>query len=265
MYNQAVDGMEKHLIHRGADGLTYLADAHWSGGDRARPDHSMEHLTCFSAGWLALGAQYQTDAGRRRRHMKLAEDIAFTCWQMYAQQPTGIAPERVKQMRMDLTMTDTREYILRPEALEAFWYMHALTGESKYREWGWKIFQKFEQHLKTRHGYASLRDVRNPNGGMLDRMESFWIAETLKCGAAELSQYAITAMAFDRCACALDCIKSVCISIRTHTRRTACRYALMLQDDAASVDLKKYVMNTEAHPFPILDASQNVKLSKLVD
>ena len=41
---------------------------------------------------------------------------------MYAQQPTGIAPERVKQMKMDLTMTDTKEYILRPEAMESFWY-----------------------------------------------------------------------------------------------------------------------------------------------
>ena len=39
----------------------------------------------------------------------------------YEQQPTGIAPERVKGMAMDLSKTDTREYILRPEALESFW------------------------------------------------------------------------------------------------------------------------------------------------
>ena len=43
-----------------------------------------------------------------------------------------------------LTLCSIR-YILRPEALEAFWYMYALTGDKKYREWGWKIFQKFEQ------------------------------------------------------------------------------------------------------------------------
>jgi hypothetical protein len=115
-------------------------------------DHAMEHLTCFAAGWLALGSKHQTDPGRARRHMKLAEDIAETCWQMYAQQPTGIAPERVKQMKMDLTATDTREYILRPEAMESFWYMHQLTGDPKYREWGWTIFQSFEKHLKTTHG-----------------------------------------------------------------------------------------------------------------
>ena len=47
---------------------------------------------------------------------------------MYAQQPTGIAPERVKQMKMDLTMTDTKEYILRPEAMESFWYEQHPSG-----------------------------------------------------------------------------------------------------------------------------------------
>ena len=110
----------------------------------------MEHLTCFVPGWLALGAQYQTDTKRQKLHMKLAEDLAYTCWQvnnlfthlkqpiniskyhintsrqhaccqMYEQQPTGIGPERVKRMKMDLSETDTREYILRPEAMEGWW------------------------------------------------------------------------------------------------------------------------------------------------
>ena len=112
--------------------------------------------------------------------MKLAADLAYTCWQMYERQPTGIGPERVKAMKMDLSATDTREYILRPEAMEGWWYMWELTGDPKYREWGWKAFQAFEKHLKVQHGYASLRDVRSPRGGFLDRMESFWIAETLK-------------------------------------------------------------------------------------
>jgi hypothetical protein len=43
------------------------------------------------------------------------------------------------------------------------------------------------------------------------------------------------------------------------------KFGMLLQDDAATVDLKKYVMNTEGHPFPILFANQNVKLTKLVD
>jgi hypothetical protein len=51
----------------------------------------------------------------RATKIKLAEEVAYTCWQMYERQPTGIGPERVKGLRMDLSKTDTREYILRPE------------------------------------------------------------------------------------------------------------------------------------------------------
>jgi mannosyl-oligosaccharide alpha-1,2-mannosidase len=213
MYNAAIDGMVKWLVHRNpADKLVYLANLHWQGGAQGTPDHAMEHLTCFVPGWLALGAQYQTDPERQQTHMRLAQDIAETCWQMYASQPTGIGPERVKGMKMDLSATDTREYILRPEAMEGWWYMWELTGDPKYREWGWKAFQAFEKHLKVAHGYASLRDVRSAQSGLMDRMESFWIAETLK-------------------------------------------YAYLLQDQEHQVRLDKFVMNTEAHPFPIADAS----------
>eukprot|EP01045_Picozoa_sp_COSAG04_P011770 COSAG04_NODE_768_length_10460_cov_6.967378_4_plen_69_part_00 len=45
--------------------------------------------------------------------------------------------------------------------------MHQITGDPKYREWGWTIFQSFEKHLKTTYGYGSLRDVRRPQGGMM--------------------------------------------------------------------------------------------------
>lgn len=97
-----------------------------------------------------LGQDFQEDMDRKARIQKLAEDITYTCWQMYEQQPTGIAPERVKSMKMDLSRTDTREYILRPEALEGMWYMWEKTRNPKYREWSWKIFQNFQKYLKVR-------------------------------------------------------------------------------------------------------------------
>jgi len=180
LYNKAVDGLEKWLVHKGSDGLTYLSNVVWQGGSSVQQDHAMEHLTCFVPGWLVLGAKYQTDPARKKRHESLAEKIAYTCYQMYAQQPTGIGPERVKGMRMDLSLTDTREYILRPEAVEGFWYMFLVTKNPKYREWGWQIFQNFEKWLRVEHGYASLRDVSSPRKQYLDRMESFFLAETLK-------------------------------------------------------------------------------------
>ena len=122
-------------------------------------------LPCGSAGCsdglrrLAPQAKYQTDPARKRRHLKLAADIAETCYNMYSQQPTHIAPERVKEMKMDLSMTDTKEYILRPEAVEGFFYLHQLTGDPKYREWGWKVWEAFEQVRPTA---ASSTGLPNP-------------------------------------------------------------------------------------------------------
>ncbi len=47
------------------------------------------------------------------------------------------------------------------------------------KEWGWEIFQSIEKYCKAKFGYASLYHVDNPNS-QDDRMESFFMAETLK-------------------------------------------------------------------------------------
>jgi len=181
MFDAAADGLEKHLLRKGPDGLSYLGTMNWAGGGQPGAYvEEMEHLTCFVPGWLALGAMSKRGEPKRARRMEIADELANTCWQMYAQQPTGIGPERVKRMKMDLSATDTREYILRPEALEGWFYMRELTGDPKYREYGWQTFHAFETHLRVKHGYASLKDVRNPGKGFIDKMESFFFAETLK-------------------------------------------------------------------------------------
>jgi len=177
MYDNAVKGMQKYMMRKGIDGLTYLGTVAWdlkTGSTSYTPE--MEHLMCFVPGWLALGANGPNRSGI----METAEALAYTCWQMYQRQPTGIAPERVKAETMDLSKTNTREYILRPEALEGWWYMSEITQDAKYRDWGWKTFLAFEKWLWVPNGYASLKDVRSTAKNYLDRMESFFIAETQK-------------------------------------------------------------------------------------
>ncbi|KAL9713657.1 hypothetical protein Ac2012v2_003268 [Leucoagaricus gongylophorus] len=72
-------------------------------------------------------------------------------------------------------------YLLRPEALETFFYMWKLTGDIKWRERGWSIFEAIEKHAKTRYGYASISDVdRERPGPNKNEMPSFFLAETLK-------------------------------------------------------------------------------------
>ncbi len=44
---------------------------------------------CFLPGTLALGVHN----GMPQEHMRLAEDLLYTCYQTYAAQPTHLAPE----------------------------------------------------------------------------------------------------------------------------------------------------------------------------
>ena len=51
----------------------------------------MDHLVCFLPSILALGAHN----GLPSSHMELAEEVLYTCWQMYERMPTGLSPEIV--------------------------------------------------------------------------------------------------------------------------------------------------------------------------
>ena len=80
-----------------------------------------------------------------------------------------------------------RMSLQRPEALESMFYMWRLTKDKKYREWGWEIFEEgIERHLRVDgpegRGYVGLEDAAAPLELLEphDRMESFFLAETLK-------------------------------------------------------------------------------------
>ena len=128
---------------------------------------------------LALGAQHIPEV--HDEHMALAGKLAETCYQMYAKQPTGLAPEFVKFDRGQGMRAGAYHNLLRPEAIESLFYMWRFTKEPKYREWGWKMFLAFERHCKVEAGgYAGLKSVANTNGAKDDLQQTFWLAETLK-------------------------------------------------------------------------------------
>ena len=50
-----------------------------------------------------------------------------------------------------------------------------------YREWAWNIFESFEKWTRLAEGYASIDNVLSvTNPGFRDKMETFYLAETLK-------------------------------------------------------------------------------------
>lgn len=72
----------------------------------------------------------------------------------------------------------TKYNLLRPETVESLMYLWRKTGDPKYRDWGWNIFQAFELQSRTPFGYVGLKDVTT--GRQDNRMQSYFLAETLK-------------------------------------------------------------------------------------
>jgi len=181
MWDKAIDSMhEKLLQYSTPSGLAYIADR-----NNGRLDHKMDHLVCFMGGALALGAYTDPqglDSTRAQRDLTTARALTYTCYQMYARMATGISPEFVQfEAGRDFVVgRGAPHYLLRPEAFESFFILNQLTGDPVYREWGWECFQAIEKYCKTNIAYGSLPNVQDTNGKPRNKMESFFLAETLK-------------------------------------------------------------------------------------
>ncbi|CAM9257753.1 unnamed protein product [Choristocarpus tenellus] len=178
MYDRAMDGVAEVLIKKSnPSGMTFVSD--WNG---SRNINKMDHLVCFLAGSLALGSTTHEDPEKAERDLRLAKALAFTCYNMYSRQKTGLAPEMVNfRDGQDMVVPGNAGYYkLRPETAESLFILHQITGDPIYREWSWSIFQAIEKHCKTPNGYGSHPDVNNPSARAEDNLESFFLAETLK-------------------------------------------------------------------------------------
>ncbi|CAB3364923.1 Hypothetical predicted protein [Cloeon dipterum] len=209
-YMEAIEGVMKLLIKRTSKSSLLFIGELQSGARDFKP--KMDHLTCYLPGTLALGVHN----GMPKEHMKLAEDLLWTCYQTYAQTPTFLAPEITYFQIQDANAADLHiksndaHNLLRPEFIESLWYMYQLTGNKTFQDWGWTIFQAFEKYTKVTNGYTSINNVKSPsNVKPKDMMESFFLSETLKY------------------------------------------FYLLFSDNPKLIDLDEYVFNSEAHPLPI--------------
>ncbi|RHY21743.1 hypothetical protein DYB32_009718, partial [Aphanomyces invadans] len=157
LYDDAVDGMEKHLfVHSLPDDAYFLQELRM----------------------LALGTVGETDAHKVDKHLDMAKKLMHTCVSYYTRQPTGLAPDLVHFPGFDV---QNSIYKLRPETVESLMYLFRITQDPIYREWGWTIFESLEQHAKTTYGYGAVRNVHDLSVSYVeDKMESFFLAETLK-------------------------------------------------------------------------------------
>ncbi len=111
--------------------------------------------------------------------------ITDACAELYAEQPSGLAPESVQ---FSLPPRPDRgwfvaepNYVLRPETLESLFVLYRTTGERRWQDYGWAIFQALRRHCRTATAYSGVTNVAaTPPLSQNDEMPSFALAETFK-------------------------------------------------------------------------------------
>ncbi|KAL8808353.1 MAG: hypothetical protein Q9182_000173 [Xanthomendoza sp. 2 TL-2023] len=219
LWNQALNGVRKHLItYTKKSHFTILAER--PNGLQSDLQPKMDHLVCFMPGTIALAATGGTTVAEAKKagnwgkkqqaDLDLAIELTKTCWGMYKTTATGLAPEITffeidnpprseadgppippadpvpdasAEWKDDYVIKNQDAHNLqRPETVETLFYMWRITGEEKYREWGWEMFRSFVNYtqLEGDAGFTSVANVLEVPPRLRDNMESFWLAETLK-------------------------------------------------------------------------------------
>lgn len=218
MWEQALQGVRKNLVTYTENSQFTIIGEKVNGVD-GELSPKMDHLVCFMPGTIALGAtDGLTEAEARKlpswnaqkeKDMQLARELMQTCWGMYKAMATGLAaeityfkiaspppaeekahrapaefdPDPEAKWRKDFIMKSQDTHNLqRPETVESLFYMWRITGDQRYRDWGWEMFKSFMNHTSVAEGggFTSLSNANVVPPTMRDNMESFWLAETLK-------------------------------------------------------------------------------------
>jgi hypothetical protein len=74
------------------------------------------------------------------------------------------------------TLTSLADQAARPETIESLFIAFRLTGDNRYREYGWAIFQAIEKHCRIPSGgYATIVNVDEVPVRHEDKMETFFL------------------------------------------------------------------------------------------
>lgn len=214
MYDLTMDAINEHLVKRTPQRkLLYTSELVPEGPNsdvQWRMVPKQDHLVCFLGGLLMLGA---ADGGftsipplpselseSAMRDWTNGYELIKTCMETH-KTATGLSPEiahfrspndppividntpsdwYIKGSRERIASWDAR-YSLRPETVESLFVAFRLTGDQRYRDWGWDIFQAIERHCKIESGgYASVLNVDSVDTKWDDKMETFLLSETFK-------------------------------------------------------------------------------------
>ncbi len=211
LYKRSMAATREHLIYRPmvpceADILmTGEASSKTDDGGNSTLTPITEHLTCFAGGMYALGGRLTSndsdvDIGRR---------LTNGCVWAYNATKSGVMSERLVGVPCDdkthcawnetawraavgdnvaddelppqgIAKLKSKEYILRPEAIESIFIMYRVTGDKMWQEKAWAMWQAIDGLTKTELANSAVDNVDSGAVKKQDSMESFWLAETLK-------------------------------------------------------------------------------------
>jgi mannosyl-oligosaccharide alpha-1,2-mannosidase len=181
-------------------------------------DPQGQHLTCFLGGTLALGSRLFSRPTDLLTARKLTDGCIWaynylpsgimpetfhlipcpsretcpwnsTLWKEevlltahVAGSTAETADQVIREQLLPPGFTDVGDprYILRPEAIESIFILYRITGDKTLLNAAWKMFSAIQSRTETEFANAELEDVRVERPSKTDRMESFWMAETLK-------------------------------------------------------------------------------------
>lgn len=115
------------------------------------------------------------------------------------------------------------------QTVESIFYMWRTTGDVKWRERGYGIFQAIEKYAKTTYGYSSLHGVDQPQVRLLNDMPRYVLLSSVE-------HQSVTLIGF----CTVSWFLAETL-----------KYLYLLFDDTNAITFNNWVFNTEAHPLPV--------------
>ncbi|KAJ5649965.1 mannosyl-oligosaccharide alpha-1-2-mannosidase 1B [Penicillium longicatenatum] len=158
---------------------------------------SMDDYACFAGGNLLLGGKYLD----RPDITDLGVKVADSCHLWYNQTLTGLGPSSIgwynaSNQPYDSSYNDATyrteaskygyfiedpSYRSYPEPLESIFYAYRVTGDERWQDYNWEIFNALNTTRSKSVPYAEITDVNEPYGGTLvNYVSSFYFAEVLK-------------------------------------------------------------------------------------
>ena len=159
MWKSSVKAVNQYLADDASTGFWY-GQANMNTGKRVGTYFGA--LEAFFPGELALSG----DLDRAKR----LEESCYRMWTKW-----GVEPEVLNYSSMKIV---EKRYALRPEVIESAYYLRHFTKDPRYVEMGQAFFNSIVKYCRTDAAYAALSDVETK--AKADRMESFFLAETLK-------------------------------------------------------------------------------------